>query len=439
MHLFKEKPQLMVNPKKRVSVSLFEWIKQDPKDHLIDLYKNKCPQILIKRADRFCQWFTTYPGDGVLFFMDSLLTPLVKIKSDYFKELKDYHYTRIEAASYPLEFKKIFNYLYSFQKDFTSVTKSVLALLLLMNPYLAIPLYKYRKYFDPEKWTNLINKMRPYKSISAYLARDPERFLTQFIWQSILGCQIPISICDLSMFLHLYYGYTYQALQRFSLLAKDNLKTEFKQHINLAYDVYKQTYLLLGAWQNDPSRLDNINRPFPQMSSIKAMQRFHDLKTEELLNEQMLLETGRHTWEFLTLIIQEISPEWYIPEFATDIRLRGQKHHNCVGAYVNRHLEYVNNHNTKTLLIFTDYYEAELSCTFDKLKDNKTGKEYIGCISCKVQQARMEFNKEIPPRHNAEIGKITESFEELPLEYFNPKVIPFKYENKCKHVMPGEQ
>jgi len=55
----------------------------------------------------------------------------------------------------------------------------------------------------------------------------------------------------------------------------------------------------------------------------------------------------------------------------TDIRLRGLEHHNCLGAYVDRHFWVMKliPANYKTLLLFTDFYEAEIKIKYDEIRD----------------------------------------------------------------------
>ena len=407
-----EKQEIILT--RRPPLSLYEWVKQHPKKHTIALSQNVYPKVLSSKASRLLSWFKSYPGDGVLFFHDPLLNSSVS-----FSALE-------QSYKRPDEYIKLFRYLYSFENNFTSLSKSVLAIYLYKFPIISIPLYIYRKQFDSQQFTSLISSMNKYKSIHSYTIGTPSKYITQFLWQTILGHQVPASLSDNSIFLHLYYGYTYQAIQRFFNLS--NTKAAVKQHIIIAYNSYRQTYLLLNTWRDDPSILIyQKNRPIPQMSSIKAMQRFHDLKTEEIIQEQRTRETNRYVWDELSEIIQKTCPEWYIPERVTDIRMRGLVHRNCVGAYASRHFQAIRviAGNKKTMLLFTDFYEAEVTIAFAEMTDFE-GKKYVGCYSAKLQQATKEYNKEIPADDISDLLKIVKEFHKLPAEYFNPKKIPLK-------------
>jgi len=412
MQTLSEADELAIKNIKRPPLSLHDWVKQNPKKHTIAIYRDVYPNALAKKASRFSSLFKTYPGDGVLFFHDPLLGPSI-----------DFSAPELQSQTRPDEYVKFFQYLYSFQNNFTSLTKSVLALFLLKCPVLSIPLFKYRKQFDSGKFTILINSMTRYKSLHSYTIGEPSKYITQFLWQTILGYQAPASICDNSILLHLYYGYTYQAIQRFFILS--NTKAAIKNHLIIAYNTYKHTHLLLNTWRENPSSLFyEKNRTFQQMSSIKAMMKFHDLKTEDIIKEQRVREKYCYTWDDLSEIIQRLSPEWYIPDRVTDIRMRGLVHHNCVGAYANRHFESVISRAgaRKTILLFTDFYEAEVTISLAELID-MTGKIYIGCSSAKLQQATTEYNKAIPEDELLELVKIVDAFYRLPGEYFNPKKV----------------
>ncbi|MDR0316954.1 MAG: hypothetical protein LBH89_00660, partial [Lactococcus lactis] len=115
--------------------------------------------------------------------------------------------------------------------------------------------------------------------------------------------------------------------------------------------------------------------------------------------------------------IREVSPEWYIPEYTSDIRLRGQQHHNCVGSYVERHYKPVEN-NFKMLLLFTDFCEAEVHLFFKEVIVD--GKVFLGCTDAKIQQAKTAFNKDISREDLSELKKIIKVFINQPAEYFNP-------------------
>ena len=389
--------------KRQHSISLYHWVKQNPKKHISDIYDNKTPFSLLNRADRFHNWFRKYPGDGVLFFHDDLLSPL----SEVFPRHTSYH---------PDEYNKFFNYLYSFKSCFTVKSRGALAVFLLECPHLAVPLYKYRKNFDPTAFTDLIEKISGCRSFNEYFQDDAGKHITQFIWESILSHKVTLNVCDNKLFMHLYYGYTYTAIQRFFLLSTS--RYALKNHINNAYDIYKETSLLLNNWHEDVIRLySNANRIIPQMSSIKAMERFHDLKSDEILEQQRAFETCQHTWDTLSAAIKEVSPEWYLPEYTSDIRLRGQQHHNCVGGYVERHYKPVEN-NFKMLLLFTDFCEAEVHLFFGEVIVD--GKAFLGCIDAKIQQAKTAYNKDISKEDFSELKEIIKVFFKLPAENFNP-------------------
>ena len=407
------------------SVSLYDWVKQNPKMHIPALYTGNVPSILLTRAERFQDWFASYPGDGTLFFHDVLLSPLSMVQFKY-------------HLYCPPEYSLFFNYLYSYKSSFTPKSCGVLTVFLQECPYLSVPLYKYRKQFDPDAFTALIDKVESYNSFQeyTYTTNDAGKYITRFIWQVILGYQAPLGICDNSILMHIYYGYTYTAIKRFFLLS--TTKAVAKQHIENAYDVYKQTYLLFGIWQEDITLINSItDRKIPQMSSIKAMIHFHDMRTEELLaeqlareKEQMALETQRYTWDALTEVIKTVSPEWYIPEYATEIRIRGQQHHNCIGGYIERHF-HPHENNFKMLLLFTDYCEAEVHITLGEVKISKEkyygeflvkSGECNGCTNASIQQAKTSYNNDIPPSDIKELEKITLVFRKLPAEFFDPVV-----------------
>ena len=393
--------------KNEPSLSLYRWVKQNPKKHIAEIYANKTPLTLLKRADRFQEWFGKYPGDGVLFFHDYLLHPLSEVFPKY------------TYYNHPDEYNKLFNYFYSYSSDFTVRSRGALAIFLLDCPPLASALYKYRKNFDPASFTKLIEKMNVFRSFNEYTQGDHGKHITQFIWEAILLNKVTLNVCDNNIFMYIYYGYTYTAIQRFFILSTSRFA--IKEHINNAYNKYKETSLLLYSWQEDVVRLySDTNRAIPQMSSIKAMEQYHNLKTEELIEQQRAFETHLHKWDKLTAVIREVSPEWYLPEYTSDIQLRGQQHHNCVGGYVERHYQPAEN-NFKMLLLFTDFCEAEVHIFFaDVVTD---GKAFLGCVNVKILQAKTAYNIDISKKDLAELKKVLKMFLKLPLEYFNPDVI----------------
>ena len=161
-------PYIETINKRQHSFSLYHWVKQNPQKHISEIYDNKTPFALLTRVDRFRNWFGKYPGDGVLFFHDDLLSPLSEVFPRY-----------TYCFDYPDEYNKLFNYLYSFASCFTVKSRGALAVFLLECPPLAIPLYKYRKNFDPNVFTNLIEKMDVYKSFNEYLQGDAGKHITQ--------------------------------------------------------------------------------------------------------------------------------------------------------------------------------------------------------------------------------------------------------------------
>jgi len=394
--------------KNRPSFSLYRWVKENPKKHISEIKNNKIDSALYIRTDRLNSWFCReYPGDGVLFFHDDLLNPL----SEAFihRRYNKYH---------PQEYNKLFNYLYSFASCFSVKSRGALAIFLLEYPNLAVPLYNYRKNFNPKAFTKLIESMNVYKSFNEYIQSDELKYITKFIWEAILLQKITLNVCDNKLFMYLYHGYTYTAMQRFFLLSTS--KAALKKHIDKAFNIYKDTYLLLNEWKREVSDLNFGNkRKVMQMSSIKAMEKFHDLKTEEMIEEQRVYESCQHSWDSLSAVIKDVSPEWYLPEYTSDIRLRGQQHHNCVGGYVERHFKHVED-NYKMLLLFTDFYEAELHLFFKEII--KEGKVFIGCIEVKILQAKTTYNNNIPGNDLLELKKIIKVFLNLPVEYFNPSV-----------------
>ena len=395
--------------KRQHSLSLYRWVKQNPQKHISEIYNynKKIPSALLIRAERFQTWFGKYPGDGVLFFHDDLLHPLSEVSPK-----QTYYHHR------PEEYNKLFNYLYSCASCFSVKSRGALAVFLIECPSLAVPLYKYRKNFDPNAFTILIDKMDVYKSFNEYIQDDAAKYITKFIWEAILSQKVTLNICDNKIFMYLYYGYTYTAIQRFFLLSTSRFA--LKEHINNAYNKYRETCLLLDNWREDVNSLYFISdREIPQMSSIKAMERFHDLKSEEMLEEQRKFETYQHTWDVLSAAIKKISPEWYLPEYTSDIRLRGQQHHNCVGGYIERHYCPVER-NFKMLLLFTDFCEAELHFFFDEIIVE--GKAFLGCIKISILQAKTAFNEDISKEDLSELKNVIKVFYNLPLENFNPVV-----------------
>jgi hypothetical protein len=384
----------------RPHLSLYHWVKEDPEKRISILYseanKDKMPRALYKRALRFRNWFESYPGDGVLYFHDDLLSELAEIspRNSYYK---------------PDEYNKFFNYLYSFRSGFTAKSKGVLAFLLLDCPYLAVPLYNHRKKFNPGAFTKLINKFK-IDSFQEYIESDNNKLISQFLWHPILGRLPPLSVCDDEVLLDLYFGYTHTALKRFFLMS--TARCGIKEHIDNAFNIYKETCLLLHCWGQR-----GVNRQVPQMSSVKAMKRFHDIKTEEMIEEQRKLDTHEYTWDELEKVIKGVSQKWYLPKRGSDIRLRGQQHHNCVGGYVERHFKTVSE-KFKMILIFTDDCEAEIYLTFEEVTED--GKTYKGCINAEIMQAKTAFNKDITPDKLSELHEVIKAFKKLPLEFFNP-------------------
>jgi len=392
--------------KQKNSSSLYHWVKQNPKKHISEIYNNKTPLALLKRADRFQDWFGKYPGDGVLFFHDDLLSPLSEVFPQY------------NYIFHPDEYNKLFNYLYSFADCFTIKSRGALAVFLLECPFLAVSLYKYRKSFDPKAFTNLIEKMLVFRSFNDYTKGDEGKHITQFIWEAILLQKVTLNVCDNNIFMYLYYGYTYSAIQRFFLLSTS--RYAIKEHITNAYNKFRETSLLLDDWEENVIRLySSTNRIIPQMSSIKAMERFHDLKAEEILEQQRASDPYQYTWETLSDVIKEASPEWYLPEYTSDILIRGQQHRNCVGSYVERHYKPVED-NFKMLLLFTDFCEAEVHLFFKEIITD--GKAFLGCFDVKIQQAKKAYNKDILKKDLEELKEVIKVFIKLPAEKFNPVV-----------------
>ena len=393
-----------INKQQQHSYSLYNWVKQNPKKHISEIYDNKTPLALLKRAERFQIWFGKYPGDGVLFFHDDLLSPLSEVFPKY-----NHH-------DHSDEYNKLFNYLYSFACCFTVKSRGALAVFLLECPPLAVSLYKYRKNFDPDAFTNLIEKMSSNRSFNEYIQGDEGKHITQFIWETILLHKVNLNVCDNKIFMYLYYGYTYTAIQRFFVLSTS--RAALKEHITNAYNSYRETSLLLDNWEEDIVRLYSAaNRMIPQMSSIKAMERFHDLKAEEILEHQKAFETYQHTWDTLSAAIKDVSPEWYLPEYTLDIRLRGQQHHNCVGSYVERHYKPVEN-NFKMLLLFTDFCEAEVHLFFGEVvKDSKV---FLGCTEAKILQAKTAYNRDISKKDLSELNEVIKVFLNMSAEDFCP-------------------
>jgi len=384
------------------ALSLYHYVKQDPKNNIKRIYKNNTSSVLLNRVYRFQEWFRSWPGDGVLFFHDVLLSELSGV---YCKD-----------TLRPDEYNKLFNYLYSFKSDFTAVSRGALAAFLLDCPYLAVPLYKYRKQFDTKAFNTLVQKTLYHRSFPDFTVGEAGKHIARFIWNAILSYKAPLDVCDNTMFMHLYYSYTDTAMRRFFLLS--TAKSAVKQHIQAAFNAYKQTSLLLNCWTEKISILYRRNRVIPQMSSIKAMIKYHDLKTEEMIAEQRNADKMKYSWEELTKVIQDVSPEWYLPEYPSDIRLRGQQHHNCIGGYVDRHFAPVID-NMKMLLLFTDECEAEVHVYFGELvKDTKV---YIGCRDVKIMQARTAYNREIKTNDFLELKEVVKAFRKLPVEAFSPE------------------
>ena len=98
------------------------------------------------------------------------------------------------------------------------------------------------------------------------------------------------------------------------------------------------------------------------------------------------------TWPIeLTDALQKV-PEWYVPGNAAEIILRGIQHGNCVGSYVERHFAASDKElNPKCLLLFTDFYEAELRIFFGP---NDEGK--IVSVNAGIYQAKGRYNKDAP-------------------------------------------
>jgi hypothetical protein len=220
--------------KQRPSLSLYEWVKKDPKKRIPELYRDKTPSALYNRAFRFQDWFKTYPGDGVLFFHDVLLSQLSGVHPGDLGALR------------PKEYNLLFNYLYSYKSSFTVRSRGALAVFLLMCPYMAVPLYRFRKQFDPQAFTDLVHKIVIHKSFREYTEGDIGKQITQFIWNAVLLHQAPIGICDNAVLMHLYYAYTHTAIQRFFFLSTS--RAAVKQHIINAFNTYKETCLLLDNW-----------------------------------------------------------------------------------------------------------------------------------------------------------------------------------------------
>jgi len=248
--------------------------------------------------------------------------------------------------------------------------------------------------------------------------------LNQFVWKTIFDYDLPTSMLhNNDMLLHLYYGYTETAITRF-LRLESNTRTAVKQYFKNAFDIYKRTYLLLGIFTDSPHVLYSGARRHDRISSIRAMQRYHDLTTEELIREQRIKESCRYVWEGLNLVISKTSDEWYLPEFHSDIRLRGQTHHNCLGGYSDRHFADVSGKGrSKTLLLFTDFYEAEVSCAFTEVDHPQKGKRWL-CTGAKVYQAKGACNANIPDADRRTVEKIAQSFVKLPVELFNAVKLP---------------
>ncbi|MCL2800669.1 MAG: hypothetical protein FWD28_02805, partial [Treponema sp.] len=244
------------------------------------------------------------------------------------------------------------------------------------------------------------------------------KHITQFIWEAILSQKVTLNVCDNKVFMHLYYAYTYTAIQRFFSLSTSRFA--LKEHINNAYDMYRETSLLINNWQEDITSIYyRTNSMIPQMSSIKAMERFHDLKAEEILEQQVAFDTYQHTWDALSNAIKKVSPEWYLPEYTSEIKLRGKQHCNCVGSYAERHYNPVEN-KSKMLLLFTDFCEAEVHLYFQEIIVD--GKAILGCINVTIQQAKTAYNKSISKEDLLELKNVIKVFINQPAEIFNPVI-----------------
>ena len=381
--------------------SLYWWFKKDPKNNFRHLYPKPgtvIPDIIRSHAAVWHQWFVSegkHPGDGVMWFHDFLLAPSLK---DIFPRLIEDDCTLTYPSKYA-DYAKLFNYLWSFSAGNPSVKGAlseragmVLTIVLLKSPGLSVPLYECRREIDFKafsKYVSLVLSKRRSSTVRdiAYnelVISDVEKYL----WQTIL--RLPLEDLWQKKFrklLILWAAYTPEAVRRFVKLHTGS-RRELRTYIDTAASVFMETRSLI----QDRSLLFVEPGLLPKASSIAMMLRFHDAEHERQLMSQMGLQSLNWVWpQELTDSLSKF-PEWYVPSRAAEIILRGKQHGNCVGAYVGRHFAPPDKHlKPKCLLLFTDYYEAELQITFGTGKDGT-----LKSISADVYQAKGRFNIDAP-------------------------------------------
>jgi len=337
------------------------------------------PSILHNRALRFLNSskhfsaylnaMDNYPGDGYIFFMD----PYFGGNCPRFVSKTTFHF---------------FNFLYSYRHLISPASFEHLAGL--RSESLIQVLYEYRScIFKNTSFFSALDEFcktkRRQKEFDFFLL---SRLLGRTLENTRDASKKPAYL-QLNQIITLLEAYTIEAVRRI-MFSPHAVRRRIINYINLV---------------NETRSL--INGPLPcKYTSPAALQRFHDAQAERLSNIAREKEPNlflEYEWpcELVKLIDEFTKGEWYIPVRRVELKTRGQIHHNCVGAYVERHFhepkftKHVTVH-AKTLILLSGEAEAEIQIFLQRQDstDKSTGKNCfkIVCIGSTLAQCKTRFN-----------------------------------------------
>ena len=402
-----------------LNLSLYAWFKSNPKKNELLLYPNwrtGLPTVLLKHASAWYDIFVgddqRHPGDGLLYFHDSLLGSKVFLES--------FNDRSIKPKKIPV-YALLFNYLYSFSNEkigsMTVESESVLTSVLSGNPRLAVPLYEFRHQIDLKAFSQFISMFLRKRELSVddfVINKDAYEVVEHWLWEAILGFSFPRLLGDWrNRMLNLWAGYTSDAVRRFITLHLPVGKSiisprEMRDYLIDAETLYLDTKSLVGCYSTSLVGECRV----PKMSSIGMMQRFHGAENMERLRQQISRNKATYKWPSALTDVLIDYPEWYIPTKIAEVRLRGTKHRHCVGSYADRHFQAPKD-KYKVLLLFSDLYTSEIFLNFNN--------EIVSDVN--VHQVRGCYNKDAPIDVKRCVHEIAQKMEKLSADAFCPKRI----------------
>jgi len=344
------------------------------------------PQILQNRAVCFCgasKCFAStrndhgirYPGDGYVFFMDT-----------YFTEGVNLRHIKPEAYNF-------YNYIYSYRNLISPALYKYLSDLR-RSPIIAL-LYEYRLHIFKD--TSLFDTFN--KHCASKLSQED---LGLVLLGRLLGHPLINPGAETGDYEYLKLDDVICLLEAYTLNAVRNIlfgPTASRQRIVNSMNLVIETRAL-------------TEQPLPhRFTSPSALQRYHDEEARRRTNRNNSIEDeiscSEYTWpdELVYLVNLVSDGEWRIPVRPDKIKARGRAHHNCIGAYVDRHFNKPNINESapfphKKLLVFSDEAEAEIHLYFAKpnTADNaeeKTSDKAL-CVRSKLIQCKT-MNNEVYP------------------------------------------